>query len=368
MNQNIEQNQVIEKIIGIVVLIVAFGAIACACFYCLKSQSTRNWPSVEGFITKSSTRSQREPGASGTPTTIADVWYTFVIDGVEYHNDSISLAQYGSSSASHAVKEAHRYPVGSKVMVFYNPENFNDSVLEHKTPWMFIGLFAGLGSILVHIGFGMLNGSFRTNSDTAAKGYTKLESAYVRKIQTAAGRSIIIFFIITSTLIAGLGLSFLINDKTNDKTIDREDTMQADTNLPERYQPQLVSTYSINETSPSCKEWLKPNVAESQKIHLKDQVHTLYITTTLCVDEDEMKAASQTHRTWPIIADQLAIYDKADFDPQPALLISNGVKTYKEFEFKLMRIEQECLEHLQNDGIYFVKAIKFQHLQVFKEN
>ena len=362
MNHDKKQNQVIEKIVGVVVLFVAFGAIVCASYYFMKSQQTRTWPFVEGFITKSSTRSQRDPGTSGTPTTIADVWYTFVVDGVAYHNNTISLAQYGSSSASHAVKEAHRYPVGSKVMVYYNPENLHDSVLEHNTPWMFIGLFAGLGLILVYIGIGMLRGNFRTSPDTAAGWQAKRESAYEAKMPTAAGRRIMIFVIITSTLFGGWGLYALIHDKTK----NREDTIPADTNPPERYQPQLVSTYSSNETTPPCQEGLKPNVAESQKIQLKDQIHTLYVTATLCVDEVEMKAASQTHRTWPLIADQLAIYDKAAFDPESALLISNGVKTYKEFESKLGRIEQECLEHLQNDGIFFVKAIKFQHLQVFK--
>jgi hypothetical protein len=365
MNQNKKRNQVLEKIIGVVVLLIAFGAIVYAGCSFLKSQRTRNWPSVEGFITKSSTRIQRDPGTSGTPTTIADVWYTFVIDGVEYRNDTISLAQYGSSSASHAVKEAHRYPAGSKVMVFYNPENFHDSVLEHKTPWVFIGLFAGLGSILVYIGIVMLSGNLKTSPDAATGWHAKRESAYVlKKMPNATGRRIMIFIVIASVLIAGLGFYSLINDKS----INREDTIQADTNPPERYQPQSVSTYSSKESSPLCEEWLKPNVAKSQKIQLKDQVHTLYVTATLCVDEEEMRATSQSRRTWPMIADQLSSYDKSVFDPESALLISNGEKTYQEFESKLVRIEQECLEHLQNDGIYFVKAIKFQRLQVFKEN
>jgi hypothetical protein len=364
MNQNKRQNQVIEKIIGVVVLFVAFGAIAGAGYFFLKSQRTRNWPSVEGVIKKSSTRIQREPGASGTPTTIADVWYTFVIDGIEYHNDTISLSQYGSSSASHAVKEARRYPVGSRVMVYYNPENYYDSVLEHKTPWVFIGLFAGLGSILIYIGFGMLTGSFRTNHDAAARWHARRESTYVRKTTTAAGRRMVIFVVITSALISGLGLYFLSIDKSK----IREDSRPADTFQPERNHPQLVSTYSNTETSPACKEWLKPNVAKSQKIRLKDDVHALYVTAILCIDEEEMKASSQTHRTWPIIAHQLATYDKAVFDPEPALLISNGVRTYEDFEFKLTRIEQECLEYLQMDDIFFVKAIKFQRLQVFNEN
>jgi hypothetical protein len=364
MNPNRIQDQVIEKIVGVVVLFVALGAIAGAGYFFLKSQRARDWPSVEGVITKSDTRIQRKPGTGGTPTTIADVWYTFVIDGVEYRNDTISLSQYGSSSASHAVKEARRYPVGSRVMVYYNPENHFDSVLEHKTPWVFIGIFAGLGSILIFIGFGMLTGSFGTNQDAPAGWRASRESTYAYKTTTAAGRRMMIFAVITSALIAGLGLYFISSDKSSIRDVSRP----ADTFQPERNHPQMVSTYTSTETSPPCKERLKPNVARSQKISLGDDVHALYVTATLCIDEQEMKASSRTHRTWPIIAHQLATYDKAVFDPRTAILISDGVSTNEDFEFKLTRIEQECLEHLQMDGIFFVKAIKFQRLQVFNEN
>ena len=367
MNLDRRQNKVIEKIIGVVVLFIGLAAIVGARYFFLKAQKTQNWPSVEGIITKSGTRSQRGHGAnSGVPTTIAEVWYTFVINGVEYRNDTISIGQYGSSDSSHAAKEAHRYPVGRKVMVYYNPENFNDSVLEHKTPWGFIGIFAGLGTILVLIGLVMLSDRFRTNHDAVTTWHTKREreTTRVRKMPTAAVWRMMIFLVITSALIAWL----VFNVLNDDKTINRENSKQPDAFLPERYQSQLVSTYSSNETSSPCKEGSVPNVAERQKINLKDGVHTLYVTATLCIDEEEMKTSNRTRRTWLIIANQLATYDRVVFDPQPALLISNGEKTFEEFEFKLKHIEQECLENLHGEDIFFVKAIKFQLLQVFNEN
>lgn len=74
-------------------LLVAFGAVIVAGYFYLKSQNTLNWPVVEGVVTKSDTRRQRDPGSSGAPTTIADVWYRFVVDGVAYQNDTISLSQ-----------------------------------------------------------------------------------------------------------------------------------------------------------------------------------------------------------------------------------------------------------------------------------
>lgn len=351
-------------VIGIVILSIACGAIVGAGFFFLKSQKTRNWPKVEGVITKSSTRIQREPGTSGAPTTIADVWYTFVIDGIKYQNDTISLAQYGSSSASHAVKEAHKYPVGSRVMVYYNPENYYDSVLEHKTPWVFIGIFAGLGSLLFYIGIGMLSGSFRTNYHTAPRLRAKHESTHAYVAAHPGRKWVMIFVIITSMLITGLIFYFFFNDKA----ANHKDFRQADNFQPEPYQPQLVSTYSNTATSHPCKEWLKPNIAESQKIDLKDNLHTLYVTAILCINEEEMIADIQSRQTWPIIAQHLATYDKNIFNPEHTLLLSDGVRTYPEFENRLMRIEQECLEKLHNNGIFFVKEIKFQLLRVFIEN
>lgn len=365
MNQNKRQNKVIEKIIGVVVLFIGLAAIVGAGYFFLKGQKTQNWPSVEGIITKSGTRIQRGHGPnSGAPTTIAEVWYTFVINGVEYCNDTISISQYGSSDSSHAAKEVRRYPVGRKVMVYYNPDNFYDSVLEHKIPWGFIGIFSGLGTILVFIGLVMIGIRSKTNHDAITKWHTKRETTHEQKMPTASVLRMIIFLVITSALIAWL----VFNVLNDDKTINRENSKQPEAFLPERYQPQLVSTYSTKETSSPCKEGSVPNVAERQKINLKDGVHTLYVTATLCIDEEEMKTSSRTHRTWPIIANQLATYDRVVFDPQPALLISNGEKTFEEFEFKLKHIEQECLENLHREDIFFVKAIKFQLLQVFDEN
>ena len=365
MNPDRRQNKVIEKIVGVVVLIIGLAAIVGAGYFFSKGQKTQNWPSVEGIITKSDTRIQRRHGPnSGAPTTIAEVWYTFVINGVKYSNDTISISQYGSSDSSHAAKEARRYPVGRKVMVYYNPDNFYDSVLEHKMPWGYIGIFSGLGTILVLIGLVMLRDRSKTNHDAITEWPTKHETTYARKMSTASGWRITIFLVITSALIAWL----VFNVLNDDKTLNRENSKQPEAFLPERHPSQLVSTYSSNETSLPCKEELVPNVAERQKINLRDGVHTLYVTATLCIDEEEMKTSSQTHQTWPIIANQLATYDRVLFDPQPALLISNGENTFEEFKFKLRHIEQECLENLHREDIFFVKAIKFQLLQVFNEN
>jgi hypothetical protein len=362
MTQSARKDQAIEKLVGVVVLLVAAGAMIVAGYFYLKSRSTRNWPAVEGVITKSSTRSQRSPGSSGAPAIIADVWYNYVVHGITYHNDTISLSQYGSGSASHAVEEAHRYPVGSRVMVYYNPEDPHDSVLEHKTPWIFTGLFAGLGAILIFIGIGMLSGGFSSSSPGATKRRDRRTSARGVKTPTSSGARLMAAVLVSSALITVLSF-FLFFNENNEKG---GGSGQVADYPPERYSPQRVSSYSNAETSPRCEAWLKAQVAESQKIDFNDGIHALYVTATLCIDEEEMKSASQTNRTWPTIVRNLAAYDKALFDPDAVILDGGGENWSDFFEFRLKRIEQESLERLHENGIFFVKSISFESLQVFK--
>lgn len=362
MNPGKASDQTIEKIVGLVVLLVAIGAVAGAGYLYLKSRSTRNWPAVSGLITKSGTRSQYGPNDSGAPTTIADVWYTYTVDGIAYHNDTISRAQYGTNDPSHAVKEARRYPAGRKVIVYYNPEDPQDSILEHKTPWGFIGIFAGLGTILIFISLRMLSGSFNSRPPAESKWHYQRTYAPGGKTPAAAGRRLTIAVLLSSALITALSYYFFSNENAG----NRAGSGTSAHFQPEGYRPQPLSTYSSIETSAPCSQWLKAQVAQRQKIQLDDGIHLLYVTATLCIDEKEMKTASRTQRTWPAIARQLATYDKSMFDPQSAVPGSGSENPSEVFKSRLARIQQDCLDHLQQNGIFFVKAIKFKFLQVLK--
>jgi hypothetical protein len=362
MNQRQSRNQVIEKIVGVIVLFVALAAVIGAGYFYFKSQNIRGWAVTEGVIIKSGTRIQRSPGNRGAPTTIADVRYSYAVDDIKYHNDTISLAQYGSSSARHAAQEARRYPVGSRVAVYYDPENPHDSVLEHKTPWIFIGLFAGLGTILIYIAIGMLSGGFKTSRPVTARWHGHRTAAYEKKTPAAAGTRRMIAALFLSTLIAFLGFYFYQNNRNENIA----STGQEADYLPESRGPHPVSAYSRTKASRPCGESLKAEVAERQKVDLDDGVHSLYVTATLCIEEKEMKAAGQSHRTWPTIAGHLATYDKAVYDPESILLRPDEESAAEAFIIRLERIEHESLECLHKNGIFFVKAIRFDYLRVFR--
>lgn len=78
-----------------------------------------------------------------------------------------------------------------------------------------------------------------------------------------------------------------------------------------------------------------------------------------------MSAASQTHLTWPIIASYLAAFDKAVYDPESVIPETGEEKMVEAYKMKLEQIEYECLARLNENGIYFVKAISLDFLQVF---
>ena len=355
-------NQVVERIVGLLVLLVAIAAVVGAGYLYLKSRRTQNWPAVEGVITKSGTRSQYGPNDSGAPTTIADVRYQYTVNGMTYRNDTISHAQYGTNKPSHAVKEARKYPAGRKVMVYYNPEDPHDAVLEHKTPWIFISIFAGAGALLIFIAVGMLSGSF--GSRPPAESRRHYQRTYTPEAITPAptGTLLKIAVLLSAALSAALGYYFFFNENTqNRKGFEKAADFQTEGN-----RPQPLSTYSRVDTAAPCSQGLKAQVAQRQKIRLADGIRSLVVTATLCIDEQEMKAASQTQRTWPAIARQLATYDKSVFDPESTLPGSGGQSQSEDFKLRLSRIEQECLDQLHENSIFFVKAIRFEFLQVFK--
>jgi len=81
-----------------------------------------------------------------------------------------------------------------------------------------------------------------------------------------------------------------------------------------------------------------------------------------------MKRAGQTHRTWPTIARRLAAYDRAIFDPGSDVNGAGEATTFQAFSSRIEQIEQACIEDLQENGIFFVKTIRFGYLQVTKTN
>jgi len=100
------------------------------------------WPSTMGTVTAS--RIEQRSSSEGGYTDYPVIQYSYQIGGQPYQG--MKLAPGPEVGGSGAGKVVGRYPPGAQVMVFYNPQNPADAVLETKAPaqwlmWLILVIF-----------------------------------------------------------------------------------------------------------------------------------------------------------------------------------------------------------------------------------
>ena len=126
--------------VGIIVFVlVILNAIFLGIIFFMrrKMAAVSTWPSTIGTVVMSTIeqRSSSEGGYTDYPV----VQYSYQVSGQMYQN--MKLAPGPEVGGSGARKVVAKYPAGAQVMVFYNPQNPSDAVLEQKAPaqiWMWI--------------------------------------------------------------------------------------------------------------------------------------------------------------------------------------------------------------------------------------
>jgi hypothetical protein len=99
------------------------------------------WPSTMGVVQMSTIdRRSSSDGYTDYPV----VQYSYQIGGQTYQ--SMKLAPGPEVGGTGAGKVVAKYPAGAQVMVFYNPQNPSDAVLERKAPaqwlmWLLLIVF-----------------------------------------------------------------------------------------------------------------------------------------------------------------------------------------------------------------------------------
>jgi hypothetical protein len=102
------------------------------------------WPSTMGTVHASYLELRHSSGDSGS-TNYPVVQYSYQVGGQAYQ--STKLAPGPEVGGTGAGKVVARYPAGAaQVMVFYNPQNPSDAVLETKAPaqwilWLILIIF-----------------------------------------------------------------------------------------------------------------------------------------------------------------------------------------------------------------------------------
>ena len=101
------------------------------------------WPSTMGTVSASYLERRHSSSDSGS-TNYPVVQYSYQVSGQSYQ--STKLAPGPEVGGTGAGKVVARYPTGAQVMVFYNPQNPSDAVLETKAPaqwilWLILIIF-----------------------------------------------------------------------------------------------------------------------------------------------------------------------------------------------------------------------------------
>jgi hypothetical protein len=117
------------------------------------AKASAEWPTVQGTVMHSDVVRERGTGDNrGKYHYEADVMFEFELDGQTYSSNNVSFGEYASSQASHAREIVRRYPEGSRVTVYYNPEDPDTAVLEPGVSWSSY-ILLGMGILFCAIGF-----------------------------------------------------------------------------------------------------------------------------------------------------------------------------------------------------------------------
>jgi uncharacterized protein DUF3592 len=129
-------------IIGFVLLILNAVFLGVIYFMRRKMSQVSQWPSTMGTVMMSTIelRSSSESGSTEYPV----VQYSYRVAGQGYQ--SLKLAPGPEVGGTGARKIVARYPAGAQVMVFYNPQNPSEAVLERNAPaqwlmWLLLVIF-----------------------------------------------------------------------------------------------------------------------------------------------------------------------------------------------------------------------------------
>jgi hypothetical protein len=125
--------------------IIVFGAVGIGLMYWgwtiyQDARASADWPNVRGQVLSSDVRvsSDSEGGDSYVP----QVEYSYLVNDVEYRDDTIKFGENSYGRRRTAEEIANRYPVGQSVSVYYNPAEPDEAVLE---PGVTAGSYLVLG-------------------------------------------------------------------------------------------------------------------------------------------------------------------------------------------------------------------------------
>ena len=93
---------------------------------------SESWPTTTGEILSSNVRTDNDDDGTSY---FGDVTFRYAVAELPYTSDNVNFGQDGSSNRGHAEEIVARYPTGSQVTVYYDPNDAQTAVLEPGVTW-----------------------------------------------------------------------------------------------------------------------------------------------------------------------------------------------------------------------------------------
>ncbi len=132
--------------VGVVMLVIGVTGLR-------RAMASTEWPTTQGEVLTSEVERVRHRHHDRGPSTTfhARISYGYSVGGEPYTGDRVGIGDYGSNTNHHARSVVRRYPVGSHVTVYYDPDRPRIALLE---PGVRASAFAvpGIGAAFVLFG------------------------------------------------------------------------------------------------------------------------------------------------------------------------------------------------------------------------
>jgi hypothetical protein len=118
-----------ELFMPLIVSFFGFILLLIGIYYYRKAKQTLNWYTTIGTIINSRVKTNQD-SEHGT-TYESEISYSFTVESQSYvSNKIIAFMNYGTSFRKSADNITNKYPVNTKVNIYYNPSKTKESVIE----------------------------------------------------------------------------------------------------------------------------------------------------------------------------------------------------------------------------------------------
>lgn len=140
--------------VALLAALLGMGWIAWDVSRAWQATASKSWPTAPGIITVSMVPdSPRHCGQDDLD--YLHLYYTYDVDGAHYTKNQVFIGGPRCIGEWLAQRIVKRYPPGKAVLVYYDPDNPDTSVLEPGIPWYALGLWWKGGAVALALVVGV---------------------------------------------------------------------------------------------------------------------------------------------------------------------------------------------------------------------